>query len=137
MNLILCAARGLEIISLMLLLIFPSNYSLSQTVSQASLPFKNAGSEECSAYLQTMTIKHYESLPNTNIFLQSDVLICYRREGKLLLLEHSPFHNFADLVNATESWVGRQQSGGLGFLAYAPPRMNLKNITEIAFVQIQ
>jgi len=74
MNLILCAARGVEIISFVLLLIFPSNYGLSQTVSQASLLFKNAGSEECSPYLQTMTIEHYESLPDTNIFVQSDVL---------------------------------------------------------------
>lgn len=99
-----------------------------QNVSRASLPFKNAGSEECTAYLQTM-IEHYDSLPDINIFVQSDVLIGSGRE-KPLDVEHSPFHNFGDLVNATESWAGQQQTGGLGLLAYGPGMNTLKNINS-------
>ena len=99
-----------------------------QNVSRASLPFKNAGSEECSAYLQTM-IGHYDSLPDINIFVQSDVLIGSGRV-KPLDVEHSPFHNFGDLVNATESWAGQQQSGGLGLLAYGPSMGKIKNINS-------
>ena len=64
-----------------------------QNVSRASLPFENAGSEECSAYLQTM-IEHYDSLPDINIFVQSDVLFGSGREGKPIDVEHSPFLYF-------------------------------------------
>ena len=96
-----------------------------ENVSNFSRPFKNAGAEECSAYFQTM-IDQYDSLPDISVFVQSDILIGHGREGKPLDSEHSPFSNFNDLVNTTESWG----QSGKGLLAYGPRMRALKNINS-------
>jgi len=98
-----------------------------ENVSNFSRPFKNAGSEEYSAYLQTI-IDQYDSLPDISVFVQSDVLIGHGRKGKKV--EHSPFSNFNDLVNATESWG---QQSGLGLLAYGPQMNPINNINSTLY----
>jgi hypothetical protein len=86
-----------------------------QNISEAaSRPFRNAGSEECTAYLQTM-IDSYDNLPDINIFMQSDTLIG-TKSGKVWNLEHSPFRTIAELINATFS----AQNESLAFLHYGP-----------------
>ena len=98
-----------------------------QNISRFSQQFKNAGSEECTAYLSTM-IEGYlnDNLPDINIFAQSDVLVGTGRPDQN---PHSPFHNFSELVSAVTQWNG----GGSGdYLAFGPnilmpiPNMNEK-----------
>ena len=48
-----------------------------ENVSRASIPFKNAGSEECTAYFEYM-IQNYDNLPDITFFIQSDGLAGYK-----------------------------------------------------------
>ena len=86
-----------------------------QNVSRFSQQFKNAGSEECTAYLSAM-IKGYQNddLPDMNIFVQSDVLI---GTGRYKPSGHSPFHNFSELVDAVTQL---NEEGGGHFLHFGP-----------------
>jgi hypothetical protein len=100
-----------------------------QSVSHASSqPFKNAGSEECSAYLTSM-IGQYDNLPDINIFLQSDVLLSHGKGrnmvgNKKLFAEHSPFTNFTELVQVVK------ERGKFDYLAFGPSMSIKKNIAR-------
>mmetsp|Transcript_10551 Transcript_10551/g.19689 ORF Transcript_10551/g.19689 Transcript_10551/m.19689 type:complete len:337 (-) Transcript_10551:1924-2934(-) len=97
-----------------------------QNISYASLPFKNAGSEECTAYLSNI-IDNYHDLPDINIFLQSDAFLDHGKKKKDYYTEHTPFWTFSELVNATRSWA--DSSHGKGYLAYGPDfQVVVKNI---------
>jgi hypothetical protein len=99
----------------------PSHWQLSvfetcqQNVSRASIPFTNAGSEECTGYFETI-IRDYESLPDINIFLQSDGLSGYSGQVKrprdgLEFGGHTPFRTISELEQATRQKMlieGRQ-----------------------------
>jgi hypothetical protein len=68
-----------------------------QTVSaNYSIQYKNAGSEECTSYLDYM-IQNYHDLPEINLFLQSDALKGYGRHGG-----HIPFRDLSSLINTTK-----------------------------------
>lgn len=101
-----------------------------QTISQQfSKPFQNAGSEECSAYLTTM-IDEYDSLPDINVFIQSDVLLSHGKGrkivgGKQLRAEHSPFERMKDLVRAVEDGMKSSQ-----YLAFGPEMPVKRNIAK-------
>ena len=88
-----------------------------QSISPFSQPFENGGSEECSAYLNTM-IEQYKDpyLPDINLFVQSDVLLAGGRKSKKLIHEHSPFYNITDLVSTVQTWA---ENGGK-FLHFGP-----------------
>lgn len=96
-----------------------------QNISYASRSFKNAGSEECTAYLSNV-IDNYNDLPDINIFLQSDAFLGHGKKKKGYYTEHTPFWTFTELVNATKTWA--QGPHGKGYLAYGPDQFFLKNI---------
>ena len=101
-----------------------------QNISQQfSKQFQNAGSEECSAYLTTM-IDEYESLPDINVFIQSDVLLSHGKGrkivgGKQLRAEHSPFKEMKDLVHEIEN-----KMESLQYLAFGPEMPVKRNIAK-------
>jgi len=98
------------------------------SVSPFSIPVKNIGSEECTAYLTTM-IDHYDDLPDISLFVQSDVLLGFGKRGKLGT-QHSPFVYFPELVDYTHTWV-KQEKGK--FLSYGPEIDMMKNINRYLY----
>mmetsp|Transcript_20262 Transcript_20262/g.47607 ORF Transcript_20262/g.47607 Transcript_20262/m.47607 type:complete len:328 (+) Transcript_20262:186-1169(+) len=75
--------------------------SCGQNVSHRSRPFKNAGPEECTAYLDYV-IRRYDDMPEWNVFLQSDT---FRGLGKtkpicgMDITGHSPFRNMSEMID--------------------------------------
>lgn len=96
-----------------------------QNISHASRSFKNAGSEECTAYLSNI-IDNYNNLPDVNIFLQSDAFLGHGKKKKGYYTEHTPFWTFTELVNATAAWA--KGPHGRGYLAYGPDNFFMNNI---------
>lgn len=103
-----------------------------ENISAASVPFQNAGNEECTAYLQTM-IRQYDDLPDVNVFVQSDVLLGTGRDGKKFVHEHSPFDSIEELIRATGRWWWGDDGGGVvdddderGFLHFGPEGQQLQ-----------
>jgi hypothetical protein len=87
------------------------NVTIYETCNQQASPrhnntiqFKNAGSEECTAYLDYI-IQNRDHLADITVFLQTDT---FRKNGNKIKLHHtvnitghSPFTHFDQLVNAT------------------------------------
>eukprot|EP00797_Seminavis_robusta_P025749 Sro454_g146370.2 (238) ;mRNA; r:38427-39140 len=98
--------------------------------SPGSKPFKNAGSEECSGYLQTI-VEDYDNLPDINFFLQSDALIGRGKPTKVWRHEHTPFKTFMELRVAAESY--RWDSARSTFLHFGPKQLDIPNINDKEF----
>lgn len=82
----------------------------------ASEPFKNAGSEECTVYLDHV-ITNYDNLPDISIFIQADALRGYQaREGRDVMQAHTPFGSMAELTDHT-----KRSLDGRGFVHFGPP----------------
>ncbi|CAB9526194.1 expressed unknown protein [Seminavis robusta] len=94
-------------------------------ISKSSRPWINAGSEECTGYLQTM-IEQYDNLPDINIFLQSDGLVGRGVHSKNYWLEHTPFKTIQDLMDATMAYSSTWD--GSHFLHYGPKYLQLLNV---------
>ncbi|CAB9530884.1 expressed unknown protein [Seminavis robusta] len=112
----------------------PSHWKLviyetcGQTISKAfSRPWKNAGPEECTGYLQTM-IDQYDNLPDINIFFQSDGLLGRGRPQKFYTIEHSPFKTIQELINATMEYSPSWNESH--FLHYGPKFLRILNVNS-------
>lgn len=101
-----------------------------QSHPTASMPFKNAGSEECTAYLDYI-ITHYEKLPDISIFLQADALRGYQPTVKSKVANeagwrgHTPFNNITEMASHTLQMFNtksQHSSTNRGFLHFGPPR---------------
>jgi hypothetical protein len=82
----------------------------------ASAPFKNAGSEECTAYLDYV-IANYDNLPEVSVFIQSDALRGYRKDRKVTQA-HTPFASIPEMANHIQRAFKDAQQG---FLHFGPP----------------
>ena len=95
-------------------------------ISDYSMPYQNAGSEECTSYLETI-IDQYDNLPNISIFVQSDILLDHGKKNRELIVQHSPFCHISELINFTVEWAESNQGS---YVAYGPTLREPKNISK-------